>query len=449
MQNRVRVQWVTTDKGLRYRIGDVIRHNMPYRGSDILVKLTSVSLIGYGRYRVTGLRYDEAHYPDEIPLPAGLGVVPVGAIVPATGSTVPDGWADYTDANGKYIIGAGGTYAVGAMGAGSLTVGPFSGSTSSNDMHEINSDLDFVIEKLVLGPEGSLGARWLESSVYPDTTHSHAYSIASFTLDPLRREQRLIIKTGSTSVNFPAAAEVFGLPGLAVSGLFRLITAVNRLVFAAATNSVAGFSSLSVPVTISPGGVDHNHTLYGDLGIWEHGPWSFHYVDVITGADHTHTATMPVVSNFKKKNIAQYGSADDYPVVPGMIVLWSGSLAALPSNWALCDGGGNTPDMRDFFLVISPSGQEGVGSGDNTVSIEGETSEHSHKHNLEAGTNEITQKERSSHRNFAIHKHTVSGISEAAVPPYYALAVIMYAPVVGSGAVQAQASETSGTGLVV
>lgn len=38
-------------------------------------------------------------------------------------------------------------------------------------------------------------------------------------------------------------------------------------------------------------------------------------------------------------------------VPTGVILLWSGAVAAIPSGWALCDGTLGTPDLRDRFLV--------------------------------------------------------------------------------------------------
>jgi hypothetical protein len=35
----------------------------------------------------------------------------------------------------------------------------------------------------------------------------------------------------------------------------------------------------------------------------------------------------------------------------GAIVLWSGSIASIPSGWVLCDGSNSTPDLRDRFVV--------------------------------------------------------------------------------------------------
>ena len=37
--------------------------------------------------------------------------------------------------------------------------------------------------------------------------------------------------------------------------------------------------------------------------------------------------------------------------VTGMIILWSGSVASIPSGWALCNGSNGTPDLRNRFVV--------------------------------------------------------------------------------------------------
>jgi len=35
----------------------------------------------------------------------------------------------------------------------------------------------------------------------------------------------------------------------------------------------------------------------------------------------------------------------------GGIILWSGSVATIPSGWVLCNGSNSTPDLRDRFIV--------------------------------------------------------------------------------------------------
>ena len=88
MRNRVRVSWVTTDKGIQRSQGEVVRVQIGHRGLDIYVRITDVLMIDRGRYRVTGMRYDAAHYPTEVPDPTTTGSIPVGAILPLSGDTL-------------------------------------------------------------------------------------------------------------------------------------------------------------------------------------------------------------------------------------------------------------------------------------------------------------------------------------------------------------------------
>lgn len=37
--------------------------------------------------------------------------------------------------------------------------------------------------------------------------------------------------------------------------------------------------------------------------------------------------------------------------VAGMIMMWSGSIATIPTGWLLCDGTNSTPNLRDRFVV--------------------------------------------------------------------------------------------------
>lgn len=42
-------------------------------------------------------------------------------------------------------------------------------------------------------------------------------------------------------------------------------------------------------------------------------------------------------------------AAAAFPV--GGIIMWSGSIASIPSGWALCDGSSGRPDLRNRFIV--------------------------------------------------------------------------------------------------
>lgn len=49
------------------------------------------------------------------------------------------------------------------------------------------------------------------------------------------------------------------------------------------------------------------------------------------------------------------------PVIPsGLISLWSGTIATIPSGWALCNGDNGTPDLRNSFIVGADADDGGV-----------------------------------------------------------------------------------------
>ena len=74
----------------------------------------------------------------------------------------------------------------------------------------------------------------------------------------------------------------------------------------------------------------------------------------ITGAfrlDGTAGASGQVLLSAGGSNTPTWGNA----FVAGMIMLWSGSSASIPSGWLLCDGSNSTPDLRNRFVVGATS----------------------------------------------------------------------------------------------
>jgi hypothetical protein len=69
------------------------------------------------------------------------------------------------------------------------------------------------------------------------------------------------------------------------------------------------------------------------------------------------TATGPAtVGNLTANNTSITGTMSQDGVTGGIvpvggIIMWSGSIATIPTRWALCDGTNSTPDLRDRFIV--------------------------------------------------------------------------------------------------
>lgn len=144
------------------------------------------------------------------------------------------------------------------------------------------------------------------------------------------------------------------------------------------------------------------------------------------------------------------------PALPtGAIILWSGSLGAIPSGYVLCDGSNSTPDLRDRFVIAAGStyavGATG-GSADAIVVSHTHTASssvtdpgHSHTANKSAAGSPIQEAFQNAANSqyvpvadpYLINGNTTgitvattntsTGVSGtgANLPPYYALAYIM------------------------
>jgi len=47
-------------------------------------------------------------------------------------------------------------------------------------------------------------------------------------------------------------------------------------------------------------------------------------------------------------------------VPSGLISMWSGTIASIPSGWVLCNGSNSTPDLRNRFIIGAHSDTAGV-----------------------------------------------------------------------------------------
>lgn len=55
--------------------------------------------------------------------------------------------------------------------------------------------------------------------------------------------------------------------------------------------------------------------------------------------------------------------------VAGMIMMWSGTIATIPTGWVLCNGSNGTPDLRDRFIIGASQDSGGVARTNVTGSL--------------------------------------------------------------------------------
>lgn len=130
----------------------------------------------------------------------------------------------------------------------------------------------------------------------------------------------------------------------------------------------------------------------------------------------------------------------------GMISLWSGSIASIPSGWYLCDGNNSTPNLRNRFVVGAGSSYAvGDTGGEDTHTLtESEMPSHTHIQNahkhaigysfangtvvseVRSGDTSGASPDSSMMENTtATNQNTGGGAAHENRPPYYALAYMM------------------------
>ena len=63
---------------------------------------------------------------------------------------------------------------------------------------------------------------------------------------------------------------------------------------------------------------------------------------------------IPLIVNPTASQIQEFNESTDslLGAIPiGGIIMWSGSIATIPTNYALCNGSNGTPDLRNRFII--------------------------------------------------------------------------------------------------
>lgn len=80
--------------------------------------------------------------------------------------------------------------------------------------------------------------------------------------------------------------------------------------------------------------------------------------------------------------IADGGGGGGDGVPSGVILMWSGTVATIPSGWVLCNGGNGTPDLRNRFVVAAQQDDAGQAKTNLTGSLTVSGGSVSHTHGI-------------------------------------------------------------------
>jgi hypothetical protein len=168
----------------------------------------------------------------------------------------------------------------------------------------------------------------------------------------------------------------------------------------------------------------------------------------VTGAMTLSSASTGVTASATDDSTKLATTAFVRDIIPtGVIVMWSGSIASIPSGWLICDGSNSTPDLRNRFIVGAGSTYSVAGTGGSADAITvshthtATVTDPGHSHNtsigvVSAGTgngaagggDRLTQVVSTTTATTGItvaNSTTGSSGTNANLPPYYALAYIM------------------------
>lgn len=227
-------------------------------------------------------------------------------------------------------------------------------SAGSNDLLDGN-ERGVIIEgpqtgHVVVGIQSSTGKEAFSVISGPPTSSqepTHNKLVASF-----RADGRVGLGTSepATGYTLGVVGSISGSGGLNIAGN----TVITGSITTNATLNVSGSSTLSGSVTLNTVANASSATNYNFLVRETNG------------------------------NIAQQVNAAPIPV--GGIIMWSGAIANIPSGWNLCDGGTYnstvTPDLRNKFIVGAHSDLSGVAKssveGSSTFTQTGGDVNHNH-----------------------------------------------------------------------
>lgn len=330
-------------------------------------------------------------------------IVPAGIIIGLNDSIIPSNWSRFTDADDKFIVGAGSTFAAGDSSAatvhGTINVASVANHTGTS---------------AAMPPANNSVGTWAVYSAPGSSAGGHSHTlVVNYQPD---YQDVILIQADSDLTELPQHGVVFNKSNTGPAGLTGVFTG-NR--FLRGDNAVA---TGSVATAVTNTAASHQHTVgSGATG----GGVASYYTEAAGG--HSHTCTISAISHtLRRAYLRAWSDASAaFPLAAGMIAMWDTNYGAIPADWRICDGENGTPDLRDYFIVLSSDADTASVDGSNQMTISATVPSASHDHQSTQNIS-IASTVNAYHPGSVSHTHTsLSNVTVDYLPPYIALIFIM------------------------
>ncbi len=349
-------------------------------------------------------------------------VIPAGAIILYNGTDPSNAsWPRYSAADNLYL-------------QGTTTQGEIATSTSPS------TNVSYTYSLGTTGAHTSTSGYSFNSSITagsisaipfnPAGDHSHDLTIAPATVTNARPHTGnvTLLRASSNQTTFPS--NTIHINSSNKNGWTqKLGTTYNRYVRGVSTG-VAEVAAVpaSVSGTTSTNG-QHDHVQGGVRSSSSSGSGVVNTASG-TGQNHDHSVTVEVTPDSIKGKLFKMwiAASADYGYGTTM-VMYDGTLSALPSYWKVCDGTNGTVDMRGYFLGYSTSASAHAVETANTLTVysSGAYGDWTHQHATAQTSGNSFRVDQTGHQSQGFsHTHTVTPASGSAThdPGTYRVAFI-------------------------
>ena len=156
------------------------------------------------------------------------------------------------------------------------------------------------------------------------------------------------------------------------------------------SGSISGSAGMYIAGnTVVSGSLTSRSNLFVDQATTLSGSLTVNTIDAASDASNYNFLVQQSNKVVKQVNAA--------PIPVGGIIMWSGTIASIPSGWKLCNGSNGTPDLRDKFVVGAHSDLSGTTKSNVEGSYNQSGGDISHNHGGNTSTHTLTAGQIPSH----------------------------------------------------